>query len=123
MRDVAGAAVVVVEDNPMNMSMMVDVLTVCGYRAVTSMDGDGIEDVIARERPVVVLLDIQLPNRSGDEICAAIRRDDRINKLPVWAVTAFADHHSRHRFRETGFDKVISKPLSIRDFLRNLAAL
>lgn len=117
------AAVVVVEDDPLNLRLYSEILPIGGFRAVSSSDGAGIEDVIARERPVAVLLDIDLPLRSGVEIAASIRSDPRIADVPLWAISASADSVRRFELIAEGFDEAIAKPISVLQLISGLSAL
>jgi two-component system cell cycle response regulator DivK len=109
--------VVIVEDNAMNMKLLEQALTIAGYEAVKSTDGDGIVELAAGSRAGLVLMDIQLPKRSGVDLLHQLKADPRTAAVPVVAVTAFADPDSVSGFLREGFDQVITKPLSIRALL------
>ena len=117
MNESAAPTVVVVEDNPSNMRMLEQTLSLHGYRTVISCDGsDLVEQVVASDARLI-LMDIQLPKQSGIDLLKALKADARTAALPVVAVTAFADTDSVALFHREGFDQVITKPLSIRHLL------
>jgi len=69
-------------------------------------------DCVERNRPDLVILDIDLPNLSGIEICRALRLDERYATLPVLFVSAYADSETVQRAFEAGADDFVSKPVS-----------
>lgn len=107
--------VVIVEDNAMNMKLLDQALSIAGYRTVKSTDGEGLVELAVGSN--VVLMDIQLPKRSGVDLLKELREDSRTSKVPVLAVTAFADPESVNGFLAEGFNQVITKPISVRRLL------
>ncbi|CDL01307.1 Polar-differentiation response regulator divK [Magnetospirillum gryphiswaldense MSR-1 v2] len=108
--------VVIVEDNAMNMKLLDQALTIAGYRTVKSPDGENLVELTA-DGAQVVLMDIQLPKRSGVDLLKELRDDPRTRTIPVLAVTAFADPESVSGFLSEGFNQVITKPISVRKLL------
>ena len=108
--------VVIVEDNAMNMKLLDQALSIAGYRTLKSSDGEGLVDITATGADVV-LMDIQLPKRSGVDLLKELRGDSRTRDVPVLAVTAFADPESVNGFLAEGFNQVITKPISVRKLL------
>ncbi len=113
--------VVIVEDNPMNMKLLEQALSIAGYQTAKSVDGDGIVDLTAGSGAKLVLMDIQLPKQSGVDLLKLLRADARTAQVPVLAVTAFADPDSVSGFLKEGFEQVITKPISIRRLLEQVA--
>lgn len=107
--------VVIVEDNPMNMKLLDQALSIAGYTTVKSSDGENLVELAADAQ--VVLMDIQLPKRSGVDLLKDLRQDPRTAMVPVLAVTAFADPESVNGFLSEGFNQVITKPISVRKLL------
>ena len=108
--------VVIVEDNAMNMKLLDQALTIAGYRTVKSPDGENLVELTAGGAQVV-LMDIQLPKRSGVDLLKELRDDPRTRTIPVLAVTAFADPESVSGFLSEGFNQVITNPISVRKLL------
>lgn len=115
--------IVYVEDNELNMKLMGEVLRLAGLPMAGSPDGDDLVDLVVRAQPLAVLLDIQLPKRSGLDLLADLRRDTRTAGLPVFAVTAFADSVMRRRLDDAGFDRVFTKPVDVKGLLSAFADL
>ncbi len=114
--------ILVVEDNPTNMKLMVQALGVDGYTVLTSENGDGLVEQVAAQPVDLVLMDIQLTNRSGVDLLRDLRADPRTAGVPVLAVTAFADPEATSDFHEAGFDQVVTKPISVRHLLKVVAS-
>ncbi|MGE5504275.1 MAG: response regulator [Actinomycetota bacterium] len=113
--------IVIVEDNAMNMKLLEQALTIAGYQTVKSADGENLVQMTAEAAANVILMDIQLPKMSGVDLLKQLRGDERTAKVPVLAVTAFADPDSVSGFLREGFDQVITKPISIRKLLDEVA--
>ena len=110
----ASGRILVVEDNPLNLKLVRDVLTVSGYDVVAAPSAE--EGVILAEtcQPDLVLMDIQLPGMDGYEALRLLRQNPRLNSVPVVAVTAFAMREDRERAAREGFDGYLGKPISVR---------
>lgn len=113
--------VVIVEDNAMNMKLLEQALSIAGYQTVKSADGDGLVEMTAASGAALILMDIQLPKYSGVDLLKLLKADARTQSVPVVAVTAFADPDSVAGFLEDGFEQVITKPISIRKLLDEVA--
>jgi two-component system, cell cycle response regulator DivK len=109
----AGAQILVVEDNEKNMKLFRDVLQVTGYRTLEATTGKRAVELATEHRPDLVLMDIQLPDIDGVEALGRLRADERTASIPVLALTAQAMEGDRERFRAAGFDGYISKPVNI----------
>ena len=80
--------ILIVDDTPHNVKMLVDLLSAKGYATVTAASGqEGLEQVEA-ERPDLVLLDVMMPGMDGYEVCRRIRANPEYGILPVVMVTA-----------------------------------
>jgi len=119
---VSGARILVVEDNPLNLKLVRDVLGAAGYDVVSATSGeDGL--LMAREHPPdLVLMDLQLPGIDGTETMHRMRIDGLGPGVPVVAVTAFAMTEDRERAAHAGFDGYLEKPISVRQLATQVAA-
>ncbi|GGI46067.1 CheY-like chemotaxis protein [Agromyces flavus] len=111
----AGRRILVVEDNPLNLKLVRDVLTAFGYDIVEAQTGEDGVRLAGECGPDLVLMDLQLPGIDGYEALRRIRQDARVDGVPVVAVTAFAMREDRERTAAAGFDGYLSKPISVRD--------
>ena len=116
------STILVVEDNPLNLKLVRDVLTHAGYHVVEATTGeDGIR-VAHAERPDLVLMDLQLPGIDGAEALRRMRASGD-QPVPVVAVTAFAMPGDRDRALRDGFDGYIEKPLRVRALPQQVARI
>ena len=108
--------ILVVEDNERNLKLVRDVLEYVGYDVrVARTAEDGIA-LAVKERPDLVLMDLQLPGIDGMEALRRLRENVRTADIPVVAVTAQAMKQDRERALEAGFNGYIEKPISVRVF-------
>jgi two-component system cell cycle response regulator DivK len=117
------ARVLIVEDNPLNLKLVRDVLLNAGFDVIEARTG---EDGVARaqdSRPDVILMDLQLPGVDGTQAMRAIKASPRGSGIPIVALTAFAMSEDRDRALRNGFDGYLSKPISVRDLPRQIAEL
>ena len=114
--------ILVVEDNPLNLKLVRDVLRYAGYRVVEATTGEDGVRLAAEERPDLVLMDLQLPGIDGSEALRRIRASDA-PAVPIVAVTAFAMPGDRDRALRDGFDGYIEKPLRVRALPQQVARI
>lgn len=108
------ARILVIEDNPLNLKLVRDVLQVAGYDVVGAASGE--EGLLAASDcpPDLVLMDLQLPGIDGTETMRRLRRTGLTAGVPVVAVTAFAMAADREHAALAGFDGFLEKPISVR---------
>ena len=110
----SSARVLIVEDNPLNLKLVRDVLTKAGFEVIEACTG---EEGVARaqdSQPDMILMDLQLPGINGTQALRLIRNDPSGAMIPVVALTAFAMSEDRDRALLEGFDGYVSKPISVR---------
>jgi len=110
----ASGRILVVEDNPLNLKLVRDVLTVSGYDVVAAPSAEEGVTLAATCEPDLVLMDIQLPGMDGYEALRLLRQNPGLDAVPVVAVTAFAMREDRERASREGFDGYLEKPISVR---------
>jgi two-component system cell cycle response regulator DivK len=106
--------ILVVEDNPLNLKLVRDVLQVAGYDVIEARSGEEGLRVAQEAPPDLVLMDLQLPGIDGTETLHRLRQDGLAQAVPVVAVTAFAMAEDRERAALAGFDGYVEKPISVR---------
>ncbi len=110
--------ILVVEDNPLNMELVFEILTAQGFTVHTSIDGEEAIRKIEKEVYDLILMDIELPGMTGIETTKIIKAKDK--NLCVIALTSYAMKGDRERFLTAGFDDYISKPLDVSEFLKKM---
>ena len=109
--------VYVIEDNEKNMKLFRAILNLIPEIAIfEEMRGDTGLDLIKSGNPDLIILDIQLPELSGIEICIELRKIEKFKKTPIIAVTSFAMKGDKDRILSAGFSEYISKPIRVSDF-------
>jgi two-component system cell cycle response regulator len=111
------ARVLIVEDNAMNRELMDYLLRAFGFETLKAVDGRVGLDIARRERPDLILCDIQMPEIDGMEFAHLAKADPTLREVPLVAVTAFAMVGDRERLLAQGFDGYISKPLEPLSFI------
>jgi two-component system cell cycle response regulator DivK len=116
------ATVLIVEDNPANMTLATFLLKSAGYAVLSATDAEAGLTLARTEQPDLVLMDIQLPGMDGLEACAILKKNVATRDIPVIALTALAMKGDEERIRAAGCDGYIAKPLAYREFLTTIAA-
>jgi two-component system cell cycle response regulator DivK len=116
------AKILIVEDNPTNMTLAVFLLQSAGHAVLTATDAEAGLALARREHPDLILMDIQLPGMDGLQATALLKKDDATRAIPVIALTALAMKGDEERIRAAGCDGYIAKPLAYREFLAVISA-
>jgi adenylate cyclase len=117
------AKVLVVDDTPLNVKLLGDLLEVKGYAVATAANGEDALAKLASEKPDLVLLDIMMPGMSGYDVCRRIRSDPATALLPVVMVTSLDPHEERVHGIEAGADDFLSKPINQPELLARVRSL
>jgi two-component system, cell cycle response regulator DivK len=116
------AKILIVEDNPTNMSLAAFLLESAGHSVLTAVDAEAGLTLARDERPNLILMDIQLPGMDGLEATALLKNDDLTRAIPVIALTALAMKGDEERIRAAGCDGYIAKPMHYQEFRATIAA-
>lgn len=113
--------ILVIEDNPASLDLMVYLLEAFGHTALRARDGlQGIETT-RKERPDLILCDVQLPGADGHDVCRELKGDPSVSNIPLVAVTAYAMVGDREKLLAEGFNGYISKPINPQSFMDQVA--
>jgi len=105
----------IVEDNPINMELIMEILTSIGISADEAISGEEAVAMVEKETYGLVLMDIELPGMDGVDATKIIKR--RHKNLPILALTSYAMKGDRERFLAAGFDDYIAKPIDVNSFI------
>ena len=114
------ARILIVEDNPANMTLAVFLLQSAGHVTLSATTAEAGLALARDEQPDLILMDIQLPEVSGLEVTRWIKDDAELRATPVVAVTAFAMKGDEERIREGGCEAYLSKPISVGKFIETV---
>ena len=120
-RDESAPALLVVDDNELNLRLLGDVLST---RYAVTLVGSGEAALrAARETPFdLILMDVQMPGMSGTEAMRTLKRDPNWRSVPILAVTALAMQGDEGQLLEAGFDGYVSKPIAYKALLSTAAS-
>jgi len=112
--------ILIIEDNDLNLKLFRDLLEANGYQTVETKEGINALELTKREKPDLILMDIQLPEISGLDVTRQIKGDIEVADIPIIAVTAFAMKDDEEKILRAGCEAYISKPISIGNFLETV---
>ena len=113
--------ILVVEDQEDNRKIVRDLVTASGYELVEAATGEEGLAAAARERPDLILMDIQLPGIDGYEVTRRIKANPDLRQIPIIAVTSFALSGDDKKAFAAGCDGYVTKPFSPRLLLAKIA--
>lgn len=119
----ADEQILVVDDEPDILSVLVYHLSREGYRVTTAVNGPSALVTVENDRPDLVVLDLMLPGMDGYEVLLRMREDERMRHVPVLLLTARREEEERVRGFEVGADDYLTKPFSARELTLRIAAL
>ena len=109
--------ILIVEDNPLNMKLLRDVLEAHGYETITTGEGAMAFSLACERRPDLILMDLQLPDISGYDAVRRLKDHPPTRTIPVVAVTAFAMSGDERKALMSGCDAYVPKPIGLRGFI------
>jgi len=112
--------ILVVEDQEDNRRILRDLLTSAGYEVIQAENGEAALAVVAKVRPDLILMDIQLPLLDGYEVTRRIKTDPALRAIPIIAVTSYALSGDEGKARAAGCDAYLAKPYSPRVLLAKI---
>ena len=112
--------ILVVEDQPDNRQIIRDMLAPTDYAITEVEDGQQALEAIAKQRPDLILMDIQLPIVDGYIATPKIKADPALRSIPIIAVTSYALSGEEKKAREAGCDDYVPKPFSPRQLLAKI---
>ena len=118
----APARILIVDDQPVNLKLLADLLGIQGYETLTANSGREALESIGADAPDLVLLDVVMPEMNGYEVCHAIRARPETQTLPVIMVTAL-DPEERIKGLEAGADDFLTKPINQPELLARVRSL
>ena len=112
--------VLIIEDLPVNMLLMVAILERAGHEAIQADTAAAGIRLAREQQPDVILMDIQLPDMDGLAATRLLKADPVLQAIPVIAVTAYAMKGDEDEVFEAGCDAYVTKPIRYKEFLAEL---
>ena len=113
--------ILVIEDNPTNMTLAVFLLQSAGHTVLSATDPEAGLTLAREAHSTLILMDIQLPGMDGLQATALLKGDEATRTIPVIALTALAMKGDEERIRAAGCDGYIAKPMRYQEFLATIA--
>jgi diguanylate cyclase (GGDEF)-like protein len=114
--------ILVVDDNPANLSVLVDCLAEHGFEIVVGRDGETGLRLTQQQHPDLILLDVLLPGIDGFEVCRRLKADERTQEIPVLFMTIITRTEDKVRGFEAGGLDYITKPFEHQEVLARVTA-
>jgi CheY-like chemotaxis protein len=109
-----GEKILIVDDSPTNLKLVAYLMTSNGYDVTTALDADSALAAIERDRPRLILMDLQLPGTDGLELTRRLKANPSTRDIIVVAVTAYAMKGDKDRAFAAGCDDYVTKPIDTR---------
>lgn len=116
----AGGRILIVDDNPTNVDLLLDYLTRMGYQVMVAEDGLSALERISYQRPDIVLLDVMMPKMDGFETCQRIQENADTADIPVIFMTALDQLNDKVRGFGAGAVDYITKPFQNEEVLARI---
>ena len=109
--------ILVVEDQEDNRQILRDLLGNAGYELTEAVNGEEALAAVAKRKPDLIIMDIQLPILDGYEATRRIKANPQWRAIPIIAVTSYALATDEYKGQEAGCDAYVTKPYSPRQLL------
>ena len=117
------ATVLVVDDNQQNLELLQAYLEDVDCRTIPAHDGAEALEVVAKDPPDLILLDVMMPKMSGFEVCRRIKNDPKTSDIPIIMVTALNEFGDIERGIDSGTDDFLSKPVNKLELLTRVRTM
>jgi two-component system cell cycle response regulator DivK len=107
--------ILAIEDNFSNMLLISRVIEAEGYDLIRAEDGTSALELLTKETPDLILLDINIPGIHGLDLARHLKSNERLARIPLIATTANVLLGDKERCLEAGCDAYLPKPLDIRE--------
>ena len=115
--------ILIADDEPNIVVSLEYLMKRAGYLVLVARDGQEAIDMIRRERPALVLLDVMMPKKSGHEVCAELRADDSLREVRVLMLSAKGRDTDVDKGLGVGADAYMTKPFSTRELAAKVAEM
>ena len=120
--NVVGKKILLVEDNEVNRRLAEFLLTSQGWEVREATSAEQAFEILASERPDLIVMDIQLPDMDGLEATKRLKEDPLLRNIPVVAVTSFAMAGDEEKAMAAGCIGYLTKPIDKATFIGEIAS-
>ena len=115
--------ILVVDDDPMNVKLMVAILNREGYESLTAVDGAEALAQVRRHQPDLILLDVMMPGIDGYQVARELKADPTTATIPIIMITALDGTEDKVCGLECGADEFLSKPVNSAELLARVKSM
>jgi len=115
--------ILIVEDNPVHTRLIEMTLRAKNYTILKATNGEEALVIATRERPDLIIMDLNLPQMTGFEVTKKLRENPAFRHTPIIALTAYAMRGDKEKAIESGCDMYMTKPINTRELPRVIAEM
>lgn len=115
--------ILIVDDNRENLELLEAYLEDIDCKTIAAYDGPEALEIIKKDKPDLILLDIMMPKMSGFEVCRRVKNDPATTHIPIIMVTALNDFGDMQRAVDCGTDDFVSKPVNKLEMLTRVKTM
>jgi CheY-like chemotaxis protein len=115
--------ILIVDDNRENLELLEAYLEDIECKTIAAYDGPEALEIIKKDKPDLILLDIMMPKMSGFEVCRRVKNDPATTHIPIIMVTALNDFGDMQRAVDCGTDDFVSKPVNKLEMLTRVKTM
>ncbi|MCF7878678.1 MAG: response regulator [Candidatus Omnitrophica bacterium] len=112
--------ILIVDDEPDILKIVIFRLKGKGYQTISARSGENALQLLAGNRPDLIILDLRLPGINGDEVCRKIKADEKLKDIPVILLTASTGQDIEKLSKEIGAVDFIRKPFDSQNFINKV---
>lgn len=112
--------ILLVDDNPTNLGILLDFLGNSGFRLLVAQDGESAIDQMNYILPDLILLDVMMPGMGGFETCHRLKENERTKDIPVIFMTALAETVDKVKGFSVGAADYVTKPIQAEEVLARI---
>lgn len=113
-------SVLIVDDNPINVELLNNILSAFDFEVYTALNGHDALEIAYEVHPDALLLDVTMPEMNGYEVCQALKANDTTRTIPVLFVSALTDPSDIEHSYEVGGSDYIIKPFQPLDVIERI---
>ena len=118
-----GKTILIIEDEPKNMTLTRDLLKISGYETIEAVDGKQGVEKAKSAKPNLILMDIMMPKMDGYSACREIKADQSTKNIPVVMLTAVGYDLNKKLAKQMGADGYVTKPFSRQQLIDAISPL
>ena len=119
----AAEKILVVDDSPTELQLMVEPLIDRGYQVITATNGIDALEQVAKELPSLILLDVLMPGKNGFQVCRQLKSDPATKDIKIIIVSSKCQESDRFWGLRQGADEYLGKPVNDETLLQHISAL